>query len=341
MFVRQCQLPNLLPCHIVKISLLPFLLLGSISFNAFGLSFTLPPEGNDLVGDIKTVTTVYEDTLSDIARNNDLGYTEMTEANPKVDAWLPGEGTEVIVPSRFILPPGPREGLVINLAELRLYYYPKGENRVITHPLGIGREGWSTPTGNGVITHKKELPTWRPPESIRKEHAEMGDPLPTVVPPGPDNPLGKHALYLSLTGYLIHGTNKPYGVGMRVSHGCIRLYPEDIASLFGQVPPGTKVHIINQPYKAGWHDGQLYVEAHQPLSEQRKSEGINFTPMVRAIIEASGDRNIKPDWNRMKSAALDQRGFPVPIWEPQTLTEAQDQQGTTAPSQLAETPPAN
>jgi len=280
---------------------------------ANGTSFPLPPPGDDLVGEVRKVQARYEDTLSDLARNNDLGYAEITETNPEVDPWLPGEGTEVVLPTRFILPPGPREGIVINLAELRLYYYPKGENRVVTHPLGIGREGWSTPLGNTRIVRKQHLPTWRPPASIRKEYAEKGEILPEVVRPGPDNPLGKHALYLGMSAYLLHGTNKPYGVGMRVSHGCIRLYPEDIESLFGQVPVNTPVRIINQPYKAGWHDGRLYVEAHPPLSEQLEQHGINFTPMVRAIVDALGDRPLKPDWDAMKQAAQGQRGIPVPV----------------------------
>ncbi len=277
------------------------------------MSFPLPKAGNDIVGETLQVQTRYEDTFSDIARLNDLGYAELAESNPGVDPWLPGEGTTIVLPMRYILPPGPREGIVINLAELRLYYYPKGEERVITHPLGIGREGWSTPTGNARITRKKQNPTWRPPESIRKEHEEKGDPLPAVVKPGPDNPLGQHALYLSMAGYLIHGTNKPYGVGMRVSHGCIRLYPEDIASLFEQVPVNTPVRIINRPYKAGWEDGRLFVEAHPPLSEQRAEQGFNFTPMVRAILNAIGDRDLKPDWEAMKLATKGQRGIPVAV----------------------------
>ncbi len=277
------------------------------------LSFPLPAPGNDIVGEVRQVQTRYEDTFSDLARENGLGYTEMTESNPGVDPWLPGEGTTVILPTRFILPPGPREGIVINLAELRLYYFPKGEKRVITYPLGIGREGWSTPVGQARVTRKKQQPSWYPPESIRQEHAANGDPLPRVVKPGPDNPLGSHAIYLSMPGYLLHGTNKPYGVGMRVSHGCIRLYPEDIAALFKEIAPNTPVRIINEPYKAGWENGRLYVEAHQPLSEQRSREGTNFTPLVRAIINALGESDQKPDWDAMKQAALNQLGIPVPV----------------------------
>ncbi|MEJ1497399.1 MAG: L,D-transpeptidase family protein [Candidatus Sedimenticola sp. (ex Thyasira tokunagai)] len=293
--------------HLLTLSLL------LIPVTATALSFALPQAGDDLVGEVGEIQSRYEDTLSDIARENDLGYIEITEANQEVDPWLPGEGTRVVLPKQFILPPGPREGIVINLAELRLYYYPKGEKRVITHPLGIGREGWSTPTGRARVTRKQHRPSWRPTPSILKEHEEMGDPLPAVVKPGPNNPLGQHAIYLSMRGYLLHGTNKPYGVGMRVSHGCIRLYPEDIASLFDQVPSNTPVRIINEPYKAGWLNSRLYIEAHPPLSEQRKAHGINFTPMVSAIIKAMGERNLKPDWEAMKQAAINQRGIPTPV----------------------------
>ena len=260
-----------------------------------------------------TIDAVYEDTFSDIGRIYDLGYEELRAANPGVDPWLPGAGTRIQLPMRFILPPGPREGVVINLPELRLYYYPKGEQRVITHPLGIGREGWETPTGQASVTRKTHKPTWRPPQSIRDEHAAMGDPLPEVVGPGPGNPLGEYAIYLSMAGYLLHGTHKPYGVGMRVSHGCIRLYPEDIETLFARLPVGTPVRIIDEPFKAGWSQGTLYVEAHPPLSEQLEARGQNLTPLVSAVVRALGTRGFKPDWPRIESVAADQTGFPIPV----------------------------
>ena len=275
--------------------------------------FPMPLPGNDLVGEIQTARAHFEDTLSDIARANDLGYLEITEANPGVDPWLPREGLEVLLPTRYILPPGPREGIVVNLPELRIYYYPKGENRIITHPLGIGREGWSTPTGDTRIIRKAANPAWYPPESIRQEQAEQGTPLPSVVPAGPDNPLGEYALYLGLSGYLLHGTNKPWGVGMRVSHGCIRLYPEDIASLFPKVPVGTAVRIINEPYKLGWLDGRLYFEAHQPLTEERNDEGLDFSRLTEGVITALEASDLQPDWQALKSAALSHQGIPVPI----------------------------
>jgi L,D-transpeptidase ErfK/SrfK len=202
---------------------------------------------------------------------------------------------------------------VINLAELRLYYYPSDKNQVVTHPLGIGREGWSTPVGETQIIGKKKDPTWTVPESIRKEHEEAGDPLPPVVPPGPNNPLGGYALYLGIQGYLLHGTNKPFGVGMRVSHGCIRLYPEDIEEFYLQVPIGTKVRIINQPYKVGWLDGQLYIEAHRPLNEQIKEIGHNYTGLVSVVLAKLGDATSKPDWSQLQKYSRSLTGIPLPL----------------------------
>lgn len=278
-----------------------------------GAEFPLPLPGNDAVGEVTTVTSRYEDTLSDIARANDLGYLEMSEANPGVDPWLPGEGLEIVLPTHYLLPPGPREGIIINLAELRLYYFPQGEARVVTYPLGIGREGWSTPTGLTRVTGKKPNPSWTPPESIRQEHEEKGSVLPSVVMPGPDNPLGEYAIYLAMPGYLIHGTNKPFGVGMRVSHGCIRLYPEDIAALFPRVSLNTRVSIINQPYKLGWIDGRLHIEAHQPLSEQRTEQGIDWDRLNEAVTSALGGSSLTLDREALVDAVMTNSGLPVPI----------------------------
>lgn len=281
--------------------------------------------GQDLIGGIFTERTRHEDTLSDVARRRDLGYDEIVAANPEVDPWLPGEGTRVLVPSFFVLPPGPRKGIVINLPELRLYYYPKGGKKVITYPLGIGREGWETPVGETRITRKKENPAWIPPESIRLEHEEQGDPLPKIVEPGPDNPLGSHALYLGMPGYLIHGTNKPYGVGMRVSHGCIRLYPEDIAEFFPDVPAGTPVRIIDQPYKAGWFDGRLFIEAHAPLTDDQDEAHNRLTPLLKVAIGALGERNDELDWDALKKAVREHSGAPVPVTAA-VVTERQSDQ---------------
>lgn len=280
-------------------------------------SFVLPAEGGDVVGEIQVAVARQDDTLADFARRYGLGYDEIVAANPDLDPWLPGEGQPVVLPTRFVLPDAPREGLVLNLAALRLFYYPQphpgGPAVVITYPIGIGREGWQTPLGTMRITQKIENPAWTVPPSVRREHAKMGDPLPAVVPSGPDNPLGAFAMRLNRASYLIHGTNKPYGVGMRISHGCVRLYPEDIAQLFPLVPKGTQVRIVNQPYLAGWHDGQLYLEAHSPLAEQVRRWKGSLEPMEAAVRSKSGGAVGGVDWNKARRVARATRGIPVPI----------------------------
>ena len=279
--------------------------------------FVLPPEGVDIVGTVQITAARQEDTLLDIARRYDLGYEEIIAANPDVDPWLPGEGTSVVLPTQFILPRQKRHGLVLNLASMRLFYFPEPKPgqaaEVITHPIGIGREGWRTPQGTTRITQKLEKPAWTVPESVRKEHLRLGDPLPPVVPPGPKNPLGEFAMRLSRPQYLIHGTNKPWGVGIRVSHGCVRLYPEDISRLFPQVPVGTKVRIINEPYVAGWRDGQLYLEAHQPLSEELKRWKGSLEPMVKAVKSKAGGSPRAVNWEKARNIARQARGMPLPI----------------------------
>jgi L,D-transpeptidase ErfK/SrfK len=279
--------------------------------------FLLPPHGTDVVGEVKVTTARHEDTLLDIARRYDLGYEEMIAANPGVDPWLPGEGTRVVLPTQFVLPGGAREGLVLNLASMRLFYFPEpapGEPaEVITHPIGIGREGWLTPQGTMHIIQKKEKPAWTVPESVRAEHAEQGKPLPKIVPSGPDNPLGEFAMRLSNPSYLIHGTNQPYGVGLRVSHGCVRLYPEDIARLFPAVPMGTQVRIINEPYVAGWRDGQLYLEAHQPLAEDAERWNGSLKPMEQAVTAKAADVPAEVNWDRAREVARAARGLPLPV----------------------------
>jgi len=231
--------------------------------------YELPPDGFDVIGAASTITARHEDTLVDIARRHGLGYQDIVRANPGVNIWLPGEGTEIVLPTRFILPPGPRRGLVLNLAEYRMYYFPPAkEGRpalVYSYPISIGRMDWETPLGDTRIVAMAKNPAWYPPQSVRDEHAAEGDPLPRIVPAGPNNPLGTRALRLSLPGYLIHGTNRPAGVGMRVSHGCIRMFPEDIEFLFQQVNVNTPVRIINAPVKLGWDGETLVAEVHPVL----------------------------------------------------------------------------
>lgn len=280
-------------------------------------TFVLPPAGVNVVGNIQTVYARHEDTLSDIARRYNIGYDEVTLANPNVDPWLPGEGTPIIIPSLYVLPDSPREGLVLNVPEMRVYYYPAVEPGkqplVVTFPASIGRMEWQTPLGRTKIVKKQAYPTWYPTDSIRAEHLEDGDPLPKSIPPGPDNPLGTHALRLGIPGYLIHGTNKPYGIGMRVTHGCIRLYPEDIRTLFDLVPVDAPVYVVNQPFKAGWRNGLMYVEAHPPLDEDKDAFESNRTPAVKAVVAASPDASAAIDWSAVTRLAEARNGVPAVV----------------------------
>jgi L,D-transpeptidase ErfK/SrfK len=282
-----------------------------------GALFPLQP-GEDVVGKLGVLSARYDDTLSDIARRYDLGYDQIAHLNPNVDPWLPGNGTKILLPTAFVLPDAPRSGVVLNVPEMRLYYYPRSKagqvTQVLTYPVGIGREGWATPVGNTRIVAKVPNPSWTPPKSVRAEHAAEGDPLPEVVPPGPDNPLGQYALRLALPGVLIHGTNKPYGTGMRVSHGCIRLYPEDIEQLFQRVPVNTPVHIVDQPYKAGWKDGVLYLEAHAPFQEQVEKPQSDTDSLLQHVLAAAvRGRTQTVDWDRARQVAAEALGVPIPI----------------------------
>jgi L,D-transpeptidase ErfK/SrfK len=255
----------------------------------------------------------YEDTFVKIARAYDLGFQELVQANPGVSPWLPGEGTKIVLPTRFVLPQAPRIGIVINLPELRLYYFPDGDSgRVITHPISIGRMEWRTPLGLTEVYSKAENPSWYPPQSIRDERAAQNRPLAAVVPPGPDNPLGKHAMRLAIPGYLIHGTNMPAGVGMRVTHGCIRMFPEDIEALYDEVPVGTPVRIVNQPVKLGRSGSDYYLEAHPLLDEALQDDEVSImTELTRAYVaaieEGQGDRF---DWEMAERVVVDSRGVP-------------------------------
>jgi len=278
-------------------------------------TYVVPPEGTDLVGTPVWVHTRYEETLLDVARDYGIGYEEVVRANPEVDPWIPGQGTRVLLPKRFILPVGFREGMVINLPEYRMYYFRRGKKgeppEVVTHPISIGRMDWNTPLGKHRVVKKVRDPAWYPPESIRKEHAERGDILPKVVPAGPDNPLGAYAIRLDVPGYLIHGTNKPAGVGMRVTHGCIRMFPEDIEKLFPEVDVGTPVQIISEPIKVGWAADMLFVEVHPPLEEHSAAQlRLNFTNMLRA---AAGERGMRVDWARADAIFSEATGVPVEV----------------------------
>lgn len=279
------------------------------------------PSGDSVVGAVVVTVATAEDTLPDIARRFNVGYDEIVRANPGVDPWLPGRGRDIVVPTAFVLPDAPQEGLVVNIAAMRLYYYPpvpKGAPRVvITHPIGIGKVGWSTPEGVTRIVSRQKDPVWTPPASVRQEHLENGDPLPAQVPAGPDNPLGAHLFRLSWPSYLIHGTNKPYGVGMRSSHGCLRLYPEDIAALFDLVPIGTTVRIVNQPTVLGRRGGEIWVQAFDRVEDGRgRVATVGHAPAqtLQAQLSRRFDAHgVDIDWSRVEWEARSASGLPVPV----------------------------
>jgi L,D-transpeptidase ErfK/SrfK len=273
--------------------------------------------GGDIVGSPMTYVTEEQDTLLDVARAYDLGYVEIRAANPGMDPWLPGAGKTVTLPTQFVLPNAPRRGMVINLPELRLYYFPpRGEPR--SFPIGIGGEGKETPVGRTRIADKRPHPVWVPTKS---EHAEDPD-LPPAVGPGPDNPMGDYALYLGWKGYAIHGTNKPYSIGRRDSHGCIRLYPEDIEWLYRETATGTPVTVVNQPAKAGWSGGELYLEVHptQQDADALEAEGMpRSTEAIDAddlVIKAAGADAARLDWYTIHLAEARRDGVAVQVTRP-------------------------
>ena len=280
-------------------------------------SFMLQDVEQTVVGTPQVVFTREEDTLSDLAREYGLGYDELLAVNPDVDPWLPGVNTPVLLPTQYVLPDVPKTGVVLNIATKRLFYYPPSTDsepqQVLTYPIGIGRVGWETPLGVTRVVAKARDPSWWVPASVRREHAEQGNPLPSVVPPGPDNPLGTRVLKLEMPGYLIHGTNQPYGVGMRVSHGCVRLYPENIEFLYTLVDIGESVTIINEPYQVGRRDGVLYFEAHTPLEDDTLTAAERLQALLDEQVDASGRPLNEHLQSHVRSLAEVASGAPVNI----------------------------
>jgi L,D-transpeptidase ErfK/SrfK len=306
------------------------------------------PDGVAVIGKDEHIKSIYEDTLLEIAQRYSLGYEEIIRANPGVDMWLPGEGTEILLPGRRILPPGPHEGIVINLPEHRLYYYPKPKKGkppvVITYPVSIGRMDWHSPLGQTYVMAKERNPSWYPTASVRKEHAANGDPLPAVVPPGPDNPLGKFKMRLAVGDgtYEIHGTNNPMAVGMAVTHGCIRMYPEDVAALFPIVPIGTKVWLLNNPVKVTYVDGELLIEAHPPVDSEGQSVEPNLEMLSRQLEHLLANKTVAINWDIAREVLQAANGMPTLVgleanFDP-TSAAKNPATGTSAPAKDAATP---
>jgi L,D-transpeptidase ErfK/SrfK len=272
----------------------------------------------DPYGGIRETTSyraTYEDTLLDVARRFSLGYVEIVAANPGTDPWIPGEGTSVVLPTLHLPPDAAPEGVVINLADMRLYYFAEPGGAMQSFPIGIGRDGLLTPLGSTEVVRKTKDPIWRPTPRMRAENPE----LPEAVPPGPDNPLGNRAMYLGWSQYLIHGTNKPLGIGRRTSSGCVRMYPEDVEYLYDRVAIGTKVTVVDQPIKLAWIDDALYIEAHTTMaqSDQIEMSG-KFDPIldssvVEQVLAVAGAKAAVLDWSRIRQATIERRGYPIRI----------------------------
>jgi L,D-transpeptidase ErfK/SrfK len=297
-------------------------------------NFTLPANGDNVIGFLQYQVVSGTETLLDIARRYNVGYREIVDANPGVNPWLPGDGKRITIPSQFILPPKPWEGVVVNLPEMRLYYFPPvsqfSDRRVFTVPLSIGKINWSTPTGNFRVKEKIKHPSWTVPESVISENGLERYGNRRVIPPlDEENPLGAYAILLNEAGYLIHGTNKPYSIGMRVSHGCLRLYPEDIEMLFDYIERDMPIRIINQPYKVGTRQNALYVEMHKLLDEDVNRHGTNITPAVSEIIRQIPGLSIpKAVWRQLDQIISNASGLPTPLLKlPQSQAVSQTQAG--------------
>lgn len=268
------------------------------------------------VGELKEYTATKDDTLVKIARDFNLGFVELRAANPSVDPWLPGEGTKLTIPSWDLIPNGPREGVLINLPEMRVYVFLKDKDRPYTFPIAIGREGLETPYGTTTIVRKQKDPVWRPTPRMRAE-----DPtLPAQVGPGPENPMGTHALYLGWPSFAMHGTNKPYAIGRRASSGCIRMYPEDIIKMFDMLPVGTKITTVNEPIKLAWIDNVLYLQAHPDIDQaiQMEETGqVTYAKLkdhdLQLVMKAAGEFKDRLQWAAIRNAIRERTGVPVMI----------------------------
>ncbi|MGD9153589.1 MAG: L,D-transpeptidase family protein [Gammaproteobacteria bacterium] len=293
---------------------LAFIAMNAFAAATFAAMFPLPPKGVDIIGEAQVITVPKATNITELGQQYSVGYLEFLEANPHTDIkdglWA---GQKLVVPTRFILPPVPRRGIVINLAELRLYYYPKHAKVVYTFPIGIGRVHTPTPLVKTKIIEKRKNPIWFPTEDTHKEAREMGIMLPEKILPGPQNPLGKYAIRLGLNTYLIHGTNRPDGVGIRSSGGCIRMYPDDVEQLYKLISVGTPVNIIDEPIKIGWKNNVLYVEAHVPVDFKHSKAKDRLQPLIEALKDTIEEQHAKIDWRRATHTADQQNGIPTPV----------------------------
>jgi L,D-transpeptidase ErfK/SrfK len=310
------------------ISLVSSILLSAILDTANATTYLMPEDSNDRVitqyttDDAPLIRSEQDETLLDVARRFLLGQTEIVRLNPNIDRWLVKKDVMVRLPNKRILPDTPHDGITLNLPEFRMYYYPRDQEEgspqlLMSYAHGVGRQDWKTPLGKTSVVGKVKDPSWRPPESIRKEHAADGDILPAVVPPGPHNPLGAYVLNLAIRGYLIHGTDidKIFGIGMQITHGCIRMYPEDIEELYNSVKVGTPVYIVKQPIKVGWLNNVLYIEAHPDLEGEEMSQDRRFAIALALIKKANNQEMPEFDQLALNQALNSLDGDPIAIYE--------------------------
>jgi len=311
---------------------------------AYGATFALPTDGSTIVGAVQVVTDIGENTLLDIARRYDLGYGEIVGANPGVSPWLPPRNDRIVVPTQFILPSRPWVGIVINVSQRRLYYFPdpkRGEApQVVTYPLGVAREGWPTPLGRTIIVAKYRDPAWLVPRSIHEERrieGELG--LPDYVPPGPDNPMGMQALQTGFRSIFIHSTNRPWGIGMSVTHGCLRLYPEDAAELFARVRIRTPVRVVNERYVVGIRGAALFMSSFEPANDYAAKESPSeaVSAAIRELEEQAGQPGrFVVNWSRVLEATAGAHVIPVPLSAPDGVVD--DSVGRTAAERYRHAP---
>lgn len=286
----------------------------------FATAYNVPPSSQSLIGQVQYTSVGSSDSAVKIAHRYDIGYNALESANPflltdsKEKTKELSYGMPVKIPTQHLLPNQARKGIVINLPEMRMYYYLPGTNQVLTYPIGIGKIGKTIPlANNAVITRKKVNPTWIPPEDIREFNLEKGIVLPRIMPPGPDNPLGPFAIYTSLPTYLIHSTPFPESVGTRASFGCIRMYENDIRTFFPTITGGIPLAIINSPVKVGWEDDKLYMESHKPMEEHGSAYDANLPGIVHMISESSKEQPVLVDWQLVSYLAKDRDGVPHEI----------------------------
>ncbi|GAB4265113.1 MAG: L,D-transpeptidase family protein [Methylomicrobium sp.] len=331
--------------------LFALLLFGAFN-NVFAVTYTWPDDPNDTVitehaDEFPFTRAEADETLLDIARRFSLGQVEIVRLNQDVDRWSVKKDEVVRLPNRRVLPDTPHEGIVLNIAEYRMYYYPPSQagmpRTVMSFAHGVGRQDWKTPLGLTKVAKKVKNPSWHPPESIRREHAAMGDPLPAVVPPGPHNPLGAYALHLAVKGeYRIHGTDidKIYGIGMQITHGCVRMYPEDIEQLYNLVPVGTPVRIVQQQIKVGWLENKLYIEAHPDLEGAETTLEQRYDEALRLIAKANHGQVPEIDEAVLKKALTVLDGDPIAIFERlPAMPDFEEEIGLREASIKSDTPP--